>query len=351
VASLAGSSLAAAALRAISAPIARRIVDDLIASAAVPDAAAPVVSRNAATITAWPSPIAADPRNQLLLAALVLEQRPSLRATPALASVRSMQIAASLDAVPAGVAAGEGPAITASAAVAGARVSIAAPAESSAPAADSPTPAARPAGVRTSFAGLLFLLDPLRRLELPDAILHEPALTAEPGLPALLYGTVCRLVPDAWADPCALVLTDDGAPQEPPTAPTPDRLAAIERATRRIAAATTRLPMAPQAADTADADAHATAVPLVLPPSLARFCTDAAACVAAHLRARLDSTAPLAAVARKLAARPGSVTVTRTHVDVTLALADVDLDVRRAALDVNPGWVSFLGRIVSFHYQ
>ena len=27
-----------------------------------------------------------------------------------------------------------------------------------------------------------------------------------------------------------------------------------------------------------------------------------------------------------------------------------DLDIRRAALDINPGWVPFLGRVVSFHY-
>lgn len=360
VARLAARALAAAALGAIAAPIATGIVDRLIDSAAVPDAAAPVVSRVAAAITAWPSPIAMDPRNQLLVAALVLEQRPSLRGTPALASVRSIAhalaspvsvpAAADADVAAAPVAAVAAASVPAAAPVAPSPVTRATPALTWPSAPDSLTPGPRPAGIRTSFAGVLFLVDPLRRLELPAAILDEPALTSDPGLPALLYGTVCRLVPEAWADPCALALTDDGAPQAPPTAPTPDRLAAIERAAARVAAAAARLPATFDDADAADAAAHAAAVPFLLPPWLDRFCTDAAVHVAAHLRARLGSDEPLAALARKLAARPGTITVTRTHLDATLDFADVDLDVRRAALDVDPGWVSFLGRIVRFHY-
>lgn len=354
VARLAARSLAAATLGAITAPIAAEIVDRLIDSAAVPDAAAPVVSRVAAAITAWPSPVATDPRNLLLVAALVLEQRPSLRGTPVLASVRSIAPAsASRGSVPVADAVAAAtvdvPVATAAALAPSSSVAPSPPASpESAP--DSPTPAPRPMGVKTAFAGLLFLLDPLRRLELPAAILDEAALTSDPGLPALLYGTVCRLLPGAWADPCALALADDGAPQAPQTAPTPDRLAAIDRATTRIATAAARLPATPHDADAADAAAHAAAVPLLLPPWLDRFCTAAAARVAAHVRARLGSDEPLAALARKLTARPGTISLTRTHIDVTLDLADVDLDVRRAALDVDPGWVSFLGRIVSFHY-
>ncbi|MBK7674794.1 MAG: hypothetical protein IPJ27_08475 [Candidatus Accumulibacter sp.] len=48
-----------------------------------------------------------------------------------------------------------------------------------------------------------------------------------------------------------------------------------------------------------------------------------------------------------LAAR---VVVTCSHVDVHFRLADVSLPVRRAGLDVNPGWLPWLGRVVSFHY-
>jgi hypothetical protein len=47
---------------------------------------------------------------------------------------------------------------------------------------------------------------------------------------------------------------------------------------------------------------------------------------------------------------PGLVLVTRTHVDVVLSLEDVDLPVRVAGLDRDPGWVPMLGRIVLFHF-
>ena len=47
---------------------------------------------------------------------------------------------------------------------------------------------------------------------------------------------------------------------------------------------------------------------------------------------------------------PGLVRVTGTHVDVMLSLEDVDLAVRVAGLDRDPGWVPMLGRIVLFHF-
>jgi hypothetical protein len=54
---------------------------------------------------------------------------------------------------------------------------------------------------------------------------------------------------------------------------------------------------------------------------------------------------------RTLVCRPGHVVATATHVDVIFDLAGADIRVRRAALDVDPGWVPWLGRVVSFHYQ
>lgn len=48
-----------------------------------------------------------------------------------------------------------------------------------------------------------------------------------------------------------------------------------------------------------------------------------------------------------LAAR---VVVTRSHVDVHFRLEDVSLPLRRAGLDVDPGWLPWLGRVVRFHY-
>ncbi|GAB3866200.1 hypothetical protein GCM10028801_38160 [Nocardioides maradonensis] len=49
--------------------------------------------------------------------------------------------------------------------------------------------------------------------------------------------------------------------------------------------------------------------------------------------------------------RPGSVLVSRTHVDVVLGLGEIDIDARLAGLDRDPGWLPALGRIVLFHFD
>jgi hypothetical protein len=51
-----------------------------------------------------------------------------------------------------------------------------------------------------------------------------------------------------------------------------------------------------------------------------------------------------------LVCRPAQVTLTRSHVDMTLDLRQVDVRVRRFGLDLNPGWVPWFNRVVQFHY-
>jgi len=51
-----------------------------------------------------------------------------------------------------------------------------------------------------------------------------------------------------------------------------------------------------------------------------------------------------------LFSRPALLLSTPSHLDVHYRMADLRLDVRRAALDVNPGWLHWLGRVVNFHY-
>jgi hypothetical protein len=77
-------------------------------------------------------------------------------------------------------------------------------------------------------------------------------------------------------------------------------------------------------------------------------CWPAAAALAlgAHRRCRKLTGLGLRAVLR----RPARVLLTRTHVEVFLRLADVDVRIRRAALDTDPGWVPWLGRAIAFHY-
>jgi hypothetical protein len=51
-----------------------------------------------------------------------------------------------------------------------------------------------------------------------------------------------------------------------------------------------------------------------------------------------------------LVLRRSLVTITPTHVDLWFPLDAVDIRIRRAGLDVDPGWVPWLGRVVLFHY-
>jgi hypothetical protein len=43
--------------------------------------------------------------------------------------------------------------------------------------------------------------------------------------------------------------------------------------------------------------------------------------------------------------------VTRTHVDVVFSLEQINLSIRRAGLDRNPGWVPELGRVITFRFE
>lgn len=51
-----------------------------------------------------------------------------------------------------------------------------------------------------------------------------------------------------------------------------------------------------------------------------------------------------------LIVRPGRIVVTPLHLDVFFDPAAVDLHIRRAGLDLDPGWVPWLGRVLRFHY-
>src|SRR5262249_16083774 len=53
---------------------------------------------------------------------------------------------------------------------------------------------------------------------------------------------------------------------------------------------------------------------------------------------------------RSLVCRPGRMFVTRMHLDVFFDHRQANLRVRKAGLDVDPGWLPWLGRVVKFHY-
>lgn len=52
-----------------------------------------------------------------------------------------------------------------------------------------------------------------------------------------------------------------------------------------------------------------------------------------------------------LVRRTAQIAVTPTHVDTYFPLTSADVRIRRAGLDIDPGWVPWFGRVVSFHYE
>lgn len=49
--------------------------------------------------------------------------------------------------------------------------------------------------------------------------------------------------------------------------------------------------------------------------------------------------------------RAGRITATRTHIDLFFDLDQADIRVRRVGLDIDPGWIPWLGRVLYFHYE
>jgi hypothetical protein len=64
-------------------------------------------------------------------------------------------------------------------------------------------------------------------------------------------------------------------------------------------------------------------------------------------RARLSARIGL----RSLIRRPGQLRFTATHIDVFFGLGDADMRIRRAGLDIDPGWTPWLGRVIRYHYS
>jgi len=56
-------------------------------------------------------------------------------------------------------------------------------------------------------------------------------------------------------------------------------------------------------------------------------------------------------LAKVLCEHRANVSVTATHVDVMLSLADLPIAIRFAGLDRNPGWIPAAGRYLAFHFE
>jgi hypothetical protein len=47
----------------------------------------------------------------------------------------------------------------------------------------------------------------------------------------------------------------------------------------------------------------------------------------------------------------GRLFVSRSHVDLVLAMDQIAIPIRRAGLDANPGWLPAFGRVIAFHFN
>ncbi|MFT3971742.1 MAG: hypothetical protein QM695_16060 [Micropruina sp.] len=165
------------------------------------------------------------------------------------------------------------------------------------------------AGTLTQWGGLLFLLNSAAAAGLPE-LLDEPPFSARPARWVVrLLGLT--LVPVGPGDPALRAFTGmtEDAPQNLPDG---DESRAIRKLARRWTAVTA-----------------------------SRLRTDG----------RSGGKAADAALVRRMARRRATIAQEPGWVEVGLHLTEVDTDVRRAGLDVNPGWVWWLGHVVRFRYE
>jgi hypothetical protein len=151
---------------------------------------------------------------------------------------------------------------------------------------------------------------PAHSVGLPHAVLADPAFARRP-LPWVLQAVAGILLPVADDDPALAAFAGldpaEPAPWKTDAAPTAGELSAVDELAERWEQA-----------------------------------------VAAALGRRADEGR---AAVRALAARRGAVLYSPGWIEVALALADVDVDIRVAGLDLDPGWVPWLGCVLCFRYR
>jgi hypothetical protein len=164
------------------------------------------------------------------------------------------------------------------------------------------------AGQETGHAGLLFLLNVANDAAMPDALFDDPELDGV-AAPQLLAHLAMTLVPVGDDDPVVLAFAGVDPRRVRPGW------------VRRLPA-----PLMERIAAHADGWAAAAAVRLGRPD------------------------ADPATIVAEIACRSGRIVYEQGWMDVHLRLDDVDIDVRRAGLDIDPGWVPWLGSVVRFCY-
>jgi hypothetical protein len=171
-----------------------------------------------------------------------------------------------------------------------------------------------PRTAATEWGGLLFLLHVVDELQLPAAVLRDDTFRART-LRWVLHRLAMRLTGAEARDPASLAFAatppDEPAPSDGEESPSEEERGAIESLAARV---TTRL----------------------------------------HERVRGEpgpSGAAAHAFARSVVRRGARISCTPGWFDVLLRLDEVSVEVRRAGLDLDPGWVPWLGAVVRFVYE
>jgi hypothetical protein len=215
----------------------------------------------------------------------------------------------------------------------------------------------------TSVAGLLLLVRILERLGLAELLEEQPAL-AELDLAERLLAYIAERLGATVMDPSRVLFGSHAQDPRPVRCPfrLPESLraqVAAEGAPRTFSSgkpldrtvltdASGRLPLAVtyEEAPAPELLGHGRALPTALRDEddlgllLRGLMTGARRWCRRHGRIGLHD----------LVHRPGRITATRTHVNVIFDIQQSDIRVRRLGLDIDPGWVPWLGRVVRFHY-
>lgn len=216
-------------------------------------------------------------------------------------------------------------------------------------------------GIATSAGGLLFLLPVLARLGYPAWLAAQPTW-ARADLPRQVFAEVLARLSLAADDP-AWLLAKRAWPAIPPrhfVAPTAwhSQLASGTGPLRLGHSATTHILW--DASGRLPLGAWQGPCPRPLQPARQRAIptTDSPADSIVALATRAWLTACRRWLRRHagigiadLVQRPAELAVTPTHLDLFFTLAQADLRLRRPGLDLDPGWLPWFGRVVSFHYR
>jgi hypothetical protein len=206
-------------------------------------------------------------------------------------------------------------------------------------------------GVRTELAGLLFLVNVMEHLHLPDCFEPRHGLASAVGaigtLEALARGLCHPANEDVRADPLWALLAhlDGRAPRQPPLAE--------GLTTAGLALPEAWLRSADGFVDAGDEETAGLRSALESegwPDSLTAWLAFVLPFVRWRLLAALgadDDVDPLGALFRV----PGRVFATDVHLDVVISVEGVRLPVRLAGLDRSPGWVQSMRRVVLFHFE